>query len=853
MKLSLNWLNDYIDLKKVSLRDIEHRLTLSTCEVDGTEEVFSQLRDVLCVEITSVKAHPDADKLRVCTADTGKEKLQIVTGAPNVKEKMMAVLAPVGCTLRTDGKEPLTIKPAKLRGIDSFGMLCSASELGLDKIFSGDGLLDLQEVKAGFPEIPAVKPGMKLSEILSDFCDTIIEIDNKSITNRADLWSHFGFARELAAQFRLPLLFNPLDFSDTKRLIPEDKSLPVKKIIIEKGAAESYYGVHVSGVKAAPSPLRIQARLLNIGQKPVNSIVDVSNYVMFETGQPNHTFDSSLLKKDTVSAVLNTGNRFKTFRTLDDEERNLPPEAILILDGDPQTGNPVAIGGIMGGLDSGIAENTSSLFIESATFPRAGIRFALSKLQLRTDAAVRFEKGQDPANARAAIFRILELLKTIHPDLKTGSVSGEAPVPERRNEIRTTLRFIQGRLGFPVSVSQITDMLESIGFEVKSSGEKNSEDTEFMFRAPTYRSRHDISIPEDIIEELGRLYGYDNIEPVAPPVPLEAVRPNEARILERLIKRELASLGFSEVHNYSFVSAKANLPFGGPGVRLLNPVMAERDHMRLSLIPGILEQAAVNQDRYENVRLFEAGRTYHKKNGKDTSLPEERNRFAVLHLTGETPKHRKNLHEDETLVFQEFLSLRGALETILMKITGNRFITAAAHSVKSFSDHWPFLHPNGSVVWLNKENGEPLGAAGILHPEWQNKADLKRSTLAADLSFDSLLPLYHKAVRSSDYTPPSVFPDSSFEISVILEGTESTSLPVDLIMNAEGKWKPSSFINEIRFLSQYRGEPLPEGKKSVSYEIICRADGRTLTGEEIRTVMEEIIGRLGEAGITLRQ
>ncbi|MBI3394391.1 MAG: phenylalanine--tRNA ligase subunit beta, partial [Spirochaetia bacterium] len=528
MKLSWNWLNDYVDLSTVKVDDVVQRLTMTTCEIEGYERVFSHLEHVVAGLVVKKEKHPGADRLSVCTVQAGAETLQIVCGAPNVREGMAVAVARIGAKLPSakaaESGGILEIKRSAIRGVESFGMLCSSDELGLVPLFGvTEGLIDLAVTGIGQNQLGG---GKSLSRLLG-LSDIVLDVDNKSITHRPDLWSHFGFARELAGIYKKPVKFDPKT-TPAPRSVP----LPQKKIKIEKDAALSYFGLMCDNVQVSATPLWMKARLAAVGQKSINNIVDASNYVMLELGQPNHAFDARTLKSDSITVAQNGRNGVKVARLkmLDETEVAVPEDTILVIDGG-SGGRPVALAGVMGGLDSAIAPDSTQVFLESATFPRESIRRTLAKLQMRTDSAVRFEKGQDPYNAKPALFRIVSLLKETCPEIRAGKVTGSAPVPARRNKIPVPLELLQKRLGFDITAAETKAILSRMHFDVIPK--KTKSGTMLTVTAPTFRSQYDITIPEDIVEEIGRVHGYDNIAPVAPPVPCDSVMLNHERIFER--------------------------------------------------------------------------------------------------------------------------------------------------------------------------------------------------------------------------------------------------------------------------------------------------------------------------------
>ena len=461
MKLSLNWLKDYVDLNGVKTQDIKNKLTLATCEVESFHETFTYLPHIHVAKVLKVESHPNADRLSVCIVQTNKEKLNIVCGAKNVKEKMLVALAPVKTHLpkfeeklgQNSSNEFWEVLPANIRGVKSLGMLCSSKELGIENITkqfleNDEGILDLEAFFISLEKhYPHLKKnilswktlGTTLNKIFP-LCDTIFEIDNKSITHRPDLWSVYGFARELSAIFKKNLKNNPFNYkiySDKKN--PKVPKIPKKKINITQGSALAYFGVCVENIEIKPSPLWMQCRIININHNPINNVVDTSNYVMFDLGQPNHCFDLRTIKTNEISVVVvDKKSKYiqQKFTTLDGIERVLTQDSIIIYDGEipSATNNPnaIALGGVMGGEFSKISNDTTSLFIESATFPRSKIRRVTQSLGLRTDSAQRFEKGQDPAKALPALANLLFLLKLSNPKLKIGTVTGKIFEPVKQ-------------------------------------------------------------------------------------------------------------------------------------------------------------------------------------------------------------------------------------------------------------------------------------------------------------------------------------------------------------------------------------------------------------------------------------
>ena len=864
-----------MDISDLAPDEIMQGLTRSACEVEKIESVYNHLDNIRTVRIISKKPHPNADRLSLCTVDSGRKKLQIVCGAPNAEAGQIVPLAEIGCILTNSDGKTIEIKPGVIRGEKSAGMLCSSAELQLDELFGeSTGLLILGEgdaiisskadtgkkstlkktskknstskrlnpfYKSDLPGLQHVEVGRSLSEIIP-LRDVILEIDNKSITHRPDLWSHFGFAREIAVIFNKKIKYNPLNV----KVITQNKNLPTKKIQIVKNSAKAYFGVFCANISVKSSPVWMQARLLNVGQRPISNIVDASNYLMFEIGQPNHIFDASNLKSSTISvAATNKSLPVKKFKTLDEIEYDVPEGTVMILDGSGKNSKSVAIGGIMGGLESGVSEDTNTIFLESATFHRESHRKTLSALPLRTESAVRYEKGQDPAKAKPTLLRLAEILKFSCSDLKMGRITGVLAEKPKQNKISITLNTLNERLGFIVKASDVIKILKKLEFKV--SRKKTANDITFNITTPTFRSQYDISIPEDIVEEIGRIYGYDNIKPVTPLIPSSSVQVNQERLFERRVNNFFVSSGrFNESANYSFSSLSDNKLFGHNGLKLKNPGFADREYLRVSLIPGIIRHGAVNQDRYNNIRLFECGRIYYKDpQKKPGELAVEKKRVAALHM----PPDEKH-EEKEITLFQHFLEFRALFEKLFNSILPGQIkseiITNCDNSVRPPLQPAAFLHPGCAIEWkLNDES--KIGVCGILNPVYERRYGLKRPALIADLYFDELFSSYNHIRTQSTYTPPSIYPDSLFEFSIVMNENESTCIPVNIIRGTG-----LSEIKKISLLTIYRGDPLPDDKKSVSYRITCGTSEGTLSGERMQEILDETVKILEERGFPLR-
>ena len=841
MKLSLKWLNQYVDLKDIDIKELANRVTMSTCEIESIYEVFSFDKNLVIAKVLECTKHPNSDKLTICKVDDGKNVLQVLCGAENVKEGSFVVLAKIGSKLKIND-ETLTIEKRNIRGVDSYGMICSAKELGLDPILGDNGGIllleelpdeifyfankkekDLSKIKKSI-----LKPGKPIEELFP-YKDIVLDIDNKSITHRPDLWGHYGFARELSAIFK-----RKFQSFDKKPKIKEDPTLPIKKIEIRNQSALAYNGVVCTNIEIQPSPLWMRILLSAIGQKTINNVVDISNYVMYDLGQPNHAFDLNNLKSDTV--ICDLSKKEMEFTALDEQTYKIPAGSIIIYDGK----TPVALGGIIGGMNSAIKSDTKEIFIESATFPREFIRKTISSTGIRTESARRFEKGLDPANSKMAIYRFIELLKESCPNLKVGKIQSNFTVPEKKeNTIKTTIDFIQMKLGFPIKAQEIQSILQRLYFNVKI--QKNN----LTIKVPSFRSYYDITIPEDIVEEIGRIYGYDNIQPIAPIVEIKKPTLPYHRYFEREVKQFISSYGiFYETMNYSFAKKEDNELFGYDGIQLKNPAQKQKDRMRVSLIPGLLEQVYLNIHRYEEVGLFELDKIFIPREKKSKNLkenlPKEIKKLTIAYFTMDLKKYKNFLLPGDDERLGVVLYLRSLIENLL------RYFRIE-YSLKFPQRDYFFLHPKCQIEIYHKEL--LLGVLGLLHPEWYKKYNFppSKQVVLVDMDFDALFSVWDKkrASKESEYQIPSSAPKSTFDFTILMDKNESTYKVIESIKDLFSEFK------EIELIDIYVGDPIPKEKKSVSYRVHC-IDQKPISSERLQEMLDTVVKILNDKGYPLR-
>ncbi|MDV6234250.1 phenylalanine--tRNA ligase subunit beta [Leptospira ellisii] len=802
MKLSLDWMNDFVPLKETGLDAILKRIAISICEIDGAEPFRPELDFVKIVKIESLEKHPSADKLQIAQVTDGSIKSQIVTGATNVKTGDLVPLAIPGAKLGDK-----QILESELRGVKSSGMLCSEKELSLAEESSGVWILN---------GLDGARPGITIRSFLH-YDDIVFDVDNKSITHRPDLWNHFGFARELAAQLKLPVKYNPFD-----SLWNFDLSLPLPKVL-ENQNAHSYYAASVRDILVGPSKRKFQARLQKCGIRSINNVVDVSNYVMLEMGQPTHFFDKKFLESQGgVSLEVSFAKKGESFLLLDDTSPALEEETLLIRN----QGKPVAIAGVMGGRESAVQSETSELVMESAVFARERVRKSIRQTGIRSDSSVRYEKGLEATTTLPVIRRALNLLRENGcPDLKASEPFGFLHSPHKEVHIHTNIHFINAKLGTELSKGDVTDILERLQFTVSWKGEN------LEVLVPKFRHNYDVTIPEDLVEEIGRTRGYDTIQ--VAPVLAEVRTPirNLSRELERKCKTFFAgTLGYNEVYNYSFQSLRENSLDGNPSlsVKIKNEMPEEQSVLRNSLLPSLLKNVRTNQDRFETIRIFEFGRAYF-------DLPEPQNEKKFLAFAASFD--RKSSDSDVKLLEEDFLNVRSGIESFL-------------HSIKIYEYSWEikrqtFFHSGAALALF--VDSRIVGVLGYVHPAVLDSFELKKRVIYGSFDFEPLVELWNANRKVSKFTAPSQFPEAEIDLSILIGETETTDRFTDLV-----KKENIPELADFWVYSQFTGGNIPEGKRSVSYRFRLVNYEKTFTQERIKEISDRLVSLAGKNGFVLR-
>ncbi len=791
MKLSLNWIQDFVDLSGIDPQEIKTRLSLTTAEIEGIEILGGDFPGVLVAEVLTAAPHPNADRLRLTRVHTGTEEVSVVCGAPNVAAGQKIALATVG-TVMPGG---LKIKKAKIRGEESCGMICSEVELGLGE--DSDGILVLPE------DAPV---GTAFGTYWGR--DVVLDIDNKSITHRPDLWGLYGFARELAAIFERPL--SPYPISDLELVERGEVAIEIADGL----RCHRYLGALFDGIRVQPSPTWMQRRLEAVGVRAINNIVDLSNYVMMELGQPTHAFDVAKLASPRI--IVRQARPGEKIVTLDGIERTLDERIQVIAD----DSGAIALAGVMGGEATEISEGTTSLLLEAACFDPIVTRRASGRLGLRSEAVARFEKDLDPDWSELAVRRFDQLARQLDPGVRLRTAVVDAWGRERPATRRIALRVsqVERKLGVSLPITEIARLLEGIAFQTEA------RDGELSVTVPSFRATKDVNHEDDLIEEVGRLFGYNNIPPQIPTGPVTPPTRDSVHEVTRRVQDILALAGgYHEVYDYSFASDELIAVCGledQPHLRLKNSIASNLSRLRRTLVPGLLGFLQKNLRFEREFRLFQVGRGYLPEHANDEGLPQETREVAGVWC-------RRATEPGEAL----FYRVKGTVEALLDELQ------IRADAVDQDLTGLPWLHPSRSAAVVT--NGQPLGYLGELHPRLAHELDLEGE---AALFVLNLRALAEAAGQGQSFREPARFPSSRLDISVIVPVTERVASLDHSIRQAA-----APYVASVRLFDVYEGRQIPEGARSLSFEIEFQAEDRTLTEEEISGFQNGIVQALEQA------
>jgi phenylalanyl-tRNA synthetase beta chain len=802
MKVSLNWLKDYVEIH-IGLKELIDLLTMAGLEVEEAISMGGGLEKVVVAEIRSIRKHPNADRLSLVEVKTYQETFSIVCGATNIKEGQKVPLALVGARLPNG----IEIKKSKIRGIPSEGMLCSEIELALGQNASGIMILPTH-----------VPVGVDLGEAMG-LKDTILDI---SITpNRPDCLCVIGVAREIAALTHQKVKYPTFSLSDQGEEIHQKTSVT----ILDQDLCPRYVARMIDGVKIGPSPHWMSDRLEKVGVRSINNVVDVTNYVMMEYGQPLHAFDFELLEEGRI--VVRRAKEGEEFVTLDGVKRTLDREMLMICDGV----KPVAIAGVMGGLNSEIKEDTRKVLLESAYFNPAGNRRASKKLGLETEAAYRFGRGIDYGGCLSAANRAAQLIQELAKGRVLEGVVDAYPDTIEPSPIQLSIRKIHQVLGTEVSAKQVRGYLEDLELEVRE------EDEDILVVTPP-SFRGDLEREIDLIEEVARLDGYERIPITIPKGPPSSEERSKEFLVERKVIDTLIYHGYHEVITYSFTSPDSwdavGLPLHDPRrqhLRILNPLTEDLSVMRTTLIPGLLETARYNVSwKNSNLKLFELKKVFIPQEGE--RLPKE-----VKFLVGLAMGFDRDPHWAFSPRAVDFFDIKGCVEDLLeaLKIRELKFDKA---------EGIPYLHPGkASRVILNHE---VLGVLGELHPQVLGHYEIHGKGYLFEMDFSKMVQWAGEEMR---FQALPKFPEVYRDLSVVVD----KDLESESVMEAIRTFR-QPFVEEVSLFDIYEGPPIPVGKKGISYRIRYQANDRTLTDEEVNQYHEKIVTRLKEVfSLELRQ
>ncbi len=813
MKVSYRWLNEYIDLSGITADELAERMTRGGIEIDGVESLNKGVSGVVVGYVVSKEKHPDADKLNVCKVDVGTgEELQIVCGAKNVDAGQKVPVATIGAKLPGD----FAIKRAKLRGVESQGMICSAKELGInDKLLpkeQQEGILVLQSDLA---------VGTPIGQVLG-IDDEVLELD--LTPNRSDCLSMLGVAYEAGA-----LTGRPVKLPDNQLNDAAVKTSDYVQVSISApDQCHRYTARYVQGVTVGPSPQWMQNRLIAAGVRPINNIVDITNYVMLEYGQPLHAFDADKLAGGRIDVRM--ARQGETIVTLDDQERKLEPHMLLITDGE----KPIALAGVMGGANTEVTETTVNILLESAKFDGGTVRKTSRQLGLRSESSIRFEKGVDHARVVPALDRAAALMARYASGLAADGYVEASAMIEQPVDVGVTLAKINAYLGTELSSLEVKTIFERLGFDYEAS-----DDGRFKVRVPSRRG--DITRDVDLIEEVARLFGYDEI----PTTPIEgSTTPGgltTAQAIRRGIRRKLTDAGLTEAFSYSLTHPARTRLFrtlaeDAKPIRLAMPMSEDRSVLRTSLLPNLLEVAAYNRNRRtENLALFEIGSVFLTDEETLTRLPQEKHRLAGL-LTGSRIAAQWNVKAEAV----DFYDAKGVLEAVFELLGIADRIAYQAQPIDQ-------LHPGRTAaVLLDTERGwESIGYVGQLHPSLQQREDLS-DTFVFEIE---LAPLYEHADFAIVQKPLPRYPAIERDIAVVVDsGVEAAKLTSEITAAA------GELLESVRVFDVFTGEKLGKDKKSVAIALVYRHAERTLTDEEVTERHNAVVERLSQTfGAELRK
>lgn len=795
MLVSLNWLKEYVDYGSLTPEELGELITKSGIEVDAIHYIAEQVSDVVVGHVTSCEQHPNADKLKLCQVDIGTETLQIICGAPNVAQGQKVAVAKPGAVLPGDFK----IKKVKLRGIESNGMICSLDELGVREEYIA------ADHKDGIFVFPTdVEIGQDVVSLLN-LDDAILEFD--LTPNRSDALSMIGVAYEVAA-----ILDLPIRFPDESVSMTEEETSKYISVNVENADLVPYYGAAmIKDVTIQDSPLWMQNYLMAAGIRPINNVVDITNYVLLEYGQPLHAFDYDRLQSKEI--LVRNAVEGEILVTLDDKERKLREDNVVITDGE----NPIALAGVMGGLSTEVIESTKTILLEFAYFDGLSVRKTVQETGLRSESSTRFEKGVDPQAVKLAGLRACQLLEKY----AGGKVLQNPVIFDAFEDVERTVEMevdtINSRLGTEITTEEIEDILRKLRFEYEV------ESGQFTVRIPSRRG--DITIFEDMLEEVARIYGYDNLPFTLPANASTPGALSEEQRIKREVNQYLQSVGLMETITYSLTNQTKIKQLISPEVvkeeltpvELAMPMSEDHKYLRLSILPELLHVLSYNRARSQtDLAYYELGSIFINKEEKITKQPKEALRVAGG-LTGTWFDHKWEQEHKEV----DFYVVKGIVEGLANHLRIPFTFTQAK---------LPDMHP-GRAATVSIGN-QVIGFVGQVHPSLTKELDLKE-TYVFDLNMEAILSTYDSTPK---YDKISRYPSITRDIALILD-TAVFANDVKERMEKKG----GSLVKEVEVFDVYTGDNLEEGKKSIAYRLHFQDPNKTLKDSEVEELYKEIV------------
>ena len=806
MKVSLNWVKKYVKLpENINTKEMTNDLTLRTVEVEDATNESDKFHDIIVGKILEINDHPNADKLRVCKVDIGEsEPKQIVCGGTNLYVGELVVVSKPGAEVYWHGEsELMKIKDSKVRGVDSYGMICGAEEVYLEGLFppkTEAEIVDLSNIECTV--------GENISDVI-DMNDTVLEIDNKSLTNRPDLWGHYGIARELSAIYNTELI--PLE------KVSIDENLPKYNVEIEDTTkCQRYVAVEIENVYEKQSPIWMQSSLIKAGMRPINAIVDITNYVMLAVGQPLHAFDRTHVDGNKI--IVRNAEINEELLLLDNNSIKLTTDDLVICD----ENSPMALAGIRGGKKDSILPETTGIVLEIANFTAKTIRKTGKRFDEKTDASIRYEKNIDTERVDDGLNLALKLFKEIFPESKIVAFNDVYPVKTENEKIDVSEKFLNERLGKVLPRETITNILTHLGYEVEY------KDGIYHTVVPTWRSTGDVSLKDDVMGDIARLLSFESFEKQPLIIKFDkAVRQNNV-ILERRIKEYLSvRCGFNEIFTYPWVDIKyinaASIDINNL-VKLATPPSPEEAYLRSSLVPGMLESISKNLRYFDSFKMYEMAQVFEKgvyhESSEDETLPIHKKLLTGC-IVGKDAK-------------EIFYELKGALEHIC-EYTHMEKISFKEGTKPSWAD----INAHLDIIL----NDEVIGNICLLSVKAMNDSKIKRTNVAIfEINVDKLIPY---PSRTNEFKHIPVLPSIEKDLSLIVDENVTWEELTKYI---------KSKVSSIKFIEEYRGNQIPEGKKSIMLRVTFASENTTLTSEEINSKLDAIVRTLNRmCGAELRE